>query len=133
MTAQKALNLPSFEVPLNHRHGFLYVLVFEGDIVKIGRSGDPKTRVAQHISTSSLLLIEGYLFAVYDSVSAERNLLAWYDNFSINGGEWFKIPEADRDDLRKQGVKIDIGGMFLWPYCATMSECHLCKALWELQ
>ena len=121
-----------FDTPPHLDHEVVYVLVFEGDIVKIGRTGDPRTRIAQHLTVCSLPLIEHHLFAVYDSEYAEERLLHWYGNYKINDGEWFVIHEEDRKELRQEGTRIRVGDAFLWPYCARMPECQLCHAIWAL-
>jgi len=121
-----------FDVKLPHRHEFVYLLVFEGGIVKIGRSADPSTRIAQHTSVSSIRFETGYLFAVLDSLKAEANLLRHYRKFKLNDGEWFVIPKEVLDNLPIELVKKPkwvINGIGYWPYCARMPECALCGFL----
>jgi Meiotically Up-regulated Gene 113 (MUG113) protein len=118
-----------------HRHDFVYVLAFDGNVVKIGRSADPGTRTAQIISSSSLEVSEVFLFAVLDSVKAEANLLKWYRNFALNGGEWFVIPEDIRRELHTgpEKPKLVINGIAYWSHCGRMPECTLCNLLNDLE
>jgi hypothetical protein len=113
------------------KHGFIYVIVFQGDIVKIGRSSDPSMRVSQILSSSSLSAEEGFLFSVRDQFNAERALLNFYYNFRLNGGEWFVIPKDSRTDLETL-EPLEIDGQTFWPHCAEKErdgECGACVSI----
>jgi hypothetical protein len=104
------------------------VLVFEGGIVKVGRSKDPSTRVAQHVQICSLPLIEGHLYAVMDDLLAEAAMLRALKSFRLNDGEWFVIPSENRAAFY-QIEKFHLEGVKFWPYCAHLPTCALCLAL----
>jgi len=112
-------------------HEFVYLLIFDGDIVKIGRSENPSQRLSQHISACSVKMVEAYIFSVLDSTRAERTLLDWFENFRLTGGEWFVIPEISRNDVQRP-TKFSINGVVFWPYAACRPTCELCEALKEL-
>ena len=122
-----------FDVKVLHRHEFVYVLVFAGDIVKIGRSADPAQRINQHIATCSVRFEGGYLFAVLDAVKAEQALLDWYCNFKLNDGEWFVIPIKIRNETLSGKKKLSVNGSAFWPYCGYDHECELCNELEDLE
>src|SRR6266404_5119825 len=88
-------------------HGFVYVIVFDGDIVKIGRSNDPSARVAQHIEICSVPVKEAFLFSVLDASQAEDVLLTWFYEFRLNDGEWFVIPKEFRSILEQTEFEIN--------------------------
>jgi len=104
------------------------VIVFEGDIVKVGRSNNPDERVVQHVESCSVPIKEGFLFSVVDAVKAERALLNFYYEFRLNGGEWFVIPKDSRIDLETR-KKFVVNDCTFWPHCGRKEDCGACLAI----
>lgn len=120
-------------VGTNHRHEFVYILIFTGGATKIGRSADPHTRCHQHISATKVPLKEHCLFSVLDSVKAEQVLLNWYAKFNLNG-EWFVLPEDEIQKLHDlKNEKVIINNTTFWVHDAHFPTCALCDALDDLE
>lgn len=132
ISIQRAANLPSFEVGDSHCHQFVYVLVFEGDVVKIGRTNNPRQRLAQHLSICSLPLVDAFLFGVREAELAERSLLLFFSEYKLNDGEWFVVPKEKRVYLTHAIPFAEINGVKYWGYCANLPQCELCLALEKL-
>lgn len=116
-----------------HLHDFVYVLIFEREIVKIGKSSNPWERVNQLASGSSIRAVELQVFAVFDAGKAEQTLHEWFSEYRLNrdfSGEWFVIPKVAKADLRHDVEKFEINGVNFWPYCPHANKsCGLCDAI----
>jgi T5orf172 domain len=128
--AEENTHCPFCDVTPHVGHGFVYVLIFEHNVVKVGQSANPSERVLQHLRASSLKSPAGYLFAVLDADRAERLLLNYFVKFRLNGAEWFIVPPEERQFLKEAWFRI-LDTKY-WHWCGSHPQpCPACEALGE--
>jgi hypothetical protein len=107
MPETKYLQVPFYSSQIKHGptgkvcpwDGYIYVIVFEANVCKIGRSSHPGNRIRYIQIKRRCCAKKAHYFSAYPMFRAEQFLVDYYEEYRIQGREWFKLPDEEIEFL----------------------------------